>query len=192
LALKLFALLGLIWILFFKQKGWTVVGQYPHALNKMVIVVGPHTSSADFWLGLGIRSYVGMKGVRYLGKKELFRPPFGFIFRWLGGTPVDRHSNNNLVDQVVEKFEQHRHFVIAMSPEGTRQKVDRIRTGFYHIAKKAGVPILMVAFDFGNKQVVFADPFLPTQNEAADFKTILDFFGPVQGKVPALGMGHLL
>jgi 1-acyl-sn-glycerol-3-phosphate acyltransferase len=184
-------LLSLIWILFFKARGWKVVGQYPHHLAKMVIIVAPHTSSADFWLGLGIRSYVGMKGVRYLGKNSLFRPPFGFIFRWLGGTPVDRSSRNHLVDQVVEKFNQHRQFVIALSPEGTRQKVERMRTGFYFIAKKAAVPIVMVAFDFGKRQVVFAEPFLASNNEAADFKGILDFFAPVQGKVPALGMGHL-
>ena len=169
-----------------------MVGNFPHHLKKMVIVVAPHTSSADFWLGLAVRSHMGMKGVRFLGKKELFQPPFGFIFRWLGGTPVDRKSNNNLVDQVVEKFNRYPHFIIAMSPEGTRQKVDRIRTGFYYIAQKARVPILMVAFDFANKQVVFSEPFDTTEDEAADFKKIINFFGPVQGKMPENGMGHLM
>ena len=88
-------------------------------------------------------------------------------------------------------FEQHDEFVLALSPEGTRKKVDRLRTGFYHIAKKAKVPIVMAAMDFAKKETWFSEPFLTTDNEEADFKKIIDFYAPVQGKIPEQGLSHL-
>ena len=97
--------------------------------------------------------------MKFIGKQELFKPPFGFIFRKLGGVPVDRFNNNNFVDQVVEMFNTNESFAIALSPEGTRKKVDRLRTGFYHIARKANVPVVLVAFDFEHKEFRFAPPF---------------------------------
>jgi 1-acyl-sn-glycerol-3-phosphate acyltransferase len=96
---------------------------------------------------------------------------------------VDRSKNSNTVDSVVQIFKERKVFRFALAPEGTRKKVDKLRTGFYHIAQKANVPIVMVAFDFGNKQVKIADPFLPTEQEA-DFKKIHTFFKGVKGKIP--------
>ena len=96
-----------------------------------------------------------------------------------------------MVDQVVSLFNQHEKFVLALSPEGTRKKVDRLKTGFYHIAKKAGVPIVMVAFDFGKKQVYFDQPFYTTEDEEADFRKILRFYAPVQGKIAEQALTHL-
>jgi 1-acyl-sn-glycerol-3-phosphate acyltransferase len=185
-------LLRHFWKWWLRHNKWTITGQIPPHLKKAVIIVAPHTSSADFFVGLAVRSVMHMTDARFLGKRELFRPPFGFIFRWLGGTPVDRFSKHNVVDQVVEKFQQNERFMIALSPEGTRKKVDKLRTGFYHIALKAQVPIVMAALDFANKQVVFAEPFMPTGHEDADFKRIIAFFGPVQGKFPEKGLSHLL
>jgi 1-acyl-sn-glycerol-3-phosphate acyltransferase len=97
-----------------------------------------------------------------------------------------------MVDQVVGLFNSHDKFVLALSPEGTRKKTERLRTGFYHIAKNAGVPIVMVGLDFGKKEVTFAEPFYTTDNEAEDFKKIITFFAPLQGKIPAYGMAQLL
>lgn len=155
-------------------------------------MVGPHTSAIDFFVGLAARSIAGIPDAHYLGKKELFKPPFGFIFKWLGGTPVDRSARKNMVEQVAEYFQKEENFHVALSPEGTRKKVDKLKTGFYHIAKMAGVPLVITAFDYEKKQVIFSDPFYPTDDMEADFKMILKFLGPVQGKVPGKGMGHLM
>jgi 1-acyl-sn-glycerol-3-phosphate acyltransferase len=127
----------------------------------------------------------------YLGKKELFRFPFGFIFKMLGGYPVDRSSSKNMVDEVVKIFDAHKQFSIALAPEGTRKKVEKLRTGFYHIALKAKVPLAMAALDFGNKEVIFSQAFDLTGNKQEDFKKIFDFFREVKGKYPGLGMHDL-
>ena len=89
-------------------------------------------------------------------------------------------------------FNNNESFAIALSPEGTRKKVDRLRTGFYHIAKKANVPIIMLALDFEHKEFRFAPPFYASENIAADFKHIIDFFANVKGKNPELGISHLV
>ncbi len=178
---------------FLRLSGWntTPVGAFPVKERKYVIIVAPHTSNWDFVIGVFYRSVLRLEKARYLGKKELFKPPFGFLFRWLGGTPVDRTSSQNMVDEVVRLFNAHEEFALALSPEGTRKRVDRLRTGFYNIAKKAGVPIIMVALDFWNKQVIFSDPFYPTADQAQDFEKILLFFRPIKGKIPENGLAHL-
>lgn len=160
-------------------------------IRKMVVIVAPHTHWKDFIIGVATRSVMKFDHVKFLGKQELFRPPFGFLFRWLGGTPVDRSTSNNLVEAVVKKINAADELVLAISPEGTRRRVEKLRTGFYHIARQAGVPIMMAGLDFANRTVVFSEPFEPTGDEQADFKKIIDFFAPIQGKVPELGMAHL-
>lgn len=176
---------------YLKLTGWKAVGGIPPGLKKFILVVGPHTSSWDIFMGFAFRSVLRLGHIKFIAKQELFKPPFGVLFRKAGGVPVDRFSNNNFVDQVVEMFNRNESFAIALSPEGTRKKVDRLRTGFYHIAKKAGVPIVLLAFDFGKREFRFADPFYTTDDEAADVKKIIHFFANVQGKNPELGLGHL-
>ena len=171
--------------------GWKAVNAGSTNLKKFVMVVAPHTSSWDVIMGFAFRSFLKLGHIKFIGKQELFKPPFGFIFRKLGGVPVDRFNHNNFVDQVVDMFNTNESFAIALSPEGTRKKVDRLRTGFYHIARKANVPIVMVAFDFEHKEFRFAPPFLTTADEAADIKKILLFFKDVKGKIPELGLEHL-
>ncbi|MBX2963269.1 MAG: 1-acyl-sn-glycerol-3-phosphate acyltransferase [Cyclobacteriaceae bacterium] len=177
-----------------KLMGWNTrpVGAFPVKPKKCVLIVAPHTSSWDFIIGVLYRSVLRLNKSRYLGKAELFKPPFGFIFRWLGGTPVDRSTSQNMVDQVAQLFDQDDELIIALSPEGTRKRVDRLRTGFYNIAKKAMVPIVMVGFDFKNKQVIFAEPFYPSGDQLKDFDVILKFLGPVEGKYPEKGLKHLI
>lgn len=157
-----------------------------------MVIVAPHTSSMDVAICLAFRKALHLERFKFLGKQELFKPPFGFIFRWLGGVPVDRFHNTHLVDEVAKFFDRKDEFIIGLSPEGTRKKVDRLRTGFYYIAKKAGVPIVMIGLDFENKQLIFATPFYTGDNEQNDFRHILHFFGPIKGKRPELGVGHLL
>lgn len=182
----------LLWSFYLRAMGWTQKGSFPYHLKKAVLIVGPHTSAWDFVMGLAFRSKLRLHHVKFLGKDSLFKGRFGFFFRKLGGFPVNQSSSNKLVDQVVDLFNSHEEFILALSPEGTRKKVDRLRTGFYHIAKKAGVPIIMVGLDFAHKQGVFSEPFWPTDDEAADFQKIYEFYAPLQGKIPELGMAHFL
>lgn len=174
-----------------KLIGWTWEGEFPHHLKKFIVIVAPHTSNWDFIVGLLFRKALGMERARYLGKHQLFKPPFGFIFRWLGGYPVNRTSSQNMVEEVVKIFNQHESFVLALSPEGTRSRVERLRTGFYNIALKAHVPVVMASLDYGNKRVVLSEPFMLTGNQEEDFDRILKFFRPVKGKHPELGLMHL-
>lgn len=179
------------WNLFLRLQGWKFTGEFPYHLNKCVIAVGPHTSAWDFVVGLAVRSKLRLYHLNFLGKAELFKGRFGFFFRKMGGFPVDRFSNNNVVDQVAEQFRIRDQFVLALSPEGTRKKVDKLRTGFYHIALKAGVPIVLAGLDFGRKEISFSEPFLPTGNMEEDFKKIIHFFADKEGKIPEYGLKHL-
>jgi 1-acyl-sn-glycerol-3-phosphate acyltransferase len=189
--IKTRALLRILFKKYLQVTGWKPVNTIPPQLKKFVLAVGPHTSSWDIFMGFAFRSVLKMDHIKFIAKEELFRPPFGFLFRKLGGVPVDRFNNNNFVNQVVNMFNTNESFAIALSPEGTRKKVDRLRTGFYHIAKRANVPIVLLALDFEHKEFRFATPFYTSQNEAEDFKKIILFFKGIQGKNPALGLGHL-
>jgi 1-acyl-sn-glycerol-3-phosphate acyltransferase len=178
------------WKLYFKLTGWKIRDTFPDHLPKMVLAVGPHTSWHDFIIGLAARSLIRIGPIHFLGKKELFDGPFGWMFRALGGTPVDRFSSKGMVEQVAELFHTNENYKIALAPEGTRKKVDKLRSGFYHIAEKAGVPIVLVGFDFKHKQVCFSAPIIPS-NEEEDMKRIHAFFGTITGKHPEKGLAHL-
>ncbi|RDY58360.1 1-acyl-sn-glycerol-3-phosphate acyltransferase [Flagellimonas nanhaiensis] len=169
--------------IYFKILGWTLNGEFPK-VDKCVVSVVPHTHWLDFFLGLLIRKVVNQE-INYIGKKSLFKPPFGWFFRWTGGAPVDRSRSTNTVDSIVQIFNEREVFRFALAPEGTRKKVSSLRTGFYHIAKKAKVPIVMVAFDFGKKEVKISEPFHPTEDMEKDFEIIHQFFKGVKGKIPA-------
>lgn len=175
------------WIL--KLFGWQITGRFPHEVPKFVIIVIPHTSNWDFPLGLLVRSAVKATRARYIAKSSLFRFPYGFLFRLLGGYPVDRSKSNNFVDAVAEIFDRKEQFVITMAPEGTRSRVSKLKTGFYFIALKAKIPIVMCKFDWGKKVVDWRDPFYPGGNQEADFKVIDDYFGDARGYHP--GQGYL-
>lgn len=181
------------WILsiWWKLSGWKITGSFPNHIAKMVIAVGPHTSGWDVVVGLAARHLIPINHSYFLGKKELFDGPFGWFFRMMGGTPVDRSSSHGLVSQVADKFKQHEQFRLAMSPEGTRKKVEKLRTGFYYIAKEANVPILLAGLDFSKKEVILGEMIYPSNNEAEDFKKIVSFFAGVEGKIPEKGLSHL-
>ncbi|MEQ9422908.1 MAG: 1-acyl-sn-glycerol-3-phosphate acyltransferase [Cyclobacteriaceae bacterium] len=168
--------------------GWSVQGNSPENIPKYVLIVAPHTSSWDFFVGVAARSIARIENVKFIGKKELFRFPLGMVMKFLGGYPVDRSKNNNLVENVVSIFSEKEKFAIALAPEGTRQKVKKLRSGFYHIAKKAGIPIIMVGFDFKKKVVDIQDPFYPTDNTEADMEFIWHYFTGVTGQKPELGI----
>jgi len=169
--------------IYFKILGWKLVGDFPTHLKKMVIVVVPHTSWWDFLLGLLVRR-VWQVEINYIGKKSLFNPPFGWFFRWTGGAPVDRSSSNDTVLSIAKLFEERNIFRLSLSPEGTRKKVTTWKTGFYYIAKTANVPIVLVAFDYGKKQIKVSNPLQPTADKEKDFQLYTSFFKDVKGKIP--------
>ncbi len=181
----------ILWNLFLQLQGWKIAANYPFQIKKAIVLMGPHTSSWDFVVGLAIRSKLKLYHFKFLGKDSLFKGPFGFFFRKMGGFPVDRAHKNNMVDQVVDLINQHDSFILALSPEGTRKKVDRLRTGFYHIAQKANIPIVLTGFDFAKKEISFSNPFYLTDNLEADLQYIINFYANIEGKNPALGLGHL-
>ncbi len=167
--------------------GWKIEGRYPFEIPKLVLIAAPHTSNWDFPLGLLVRSALGIPG-NFVGKDSLFKPPLGRLMHWLGGIPVDRSQRKNFVDQIVQRFREREQICLVIAPEGTRKKVKEFKTGFYYIAKGAGVPILMCQFDWEHKIVGFSAPFYPTDNQEADFQHIYAYFRGVKGKIPAYGM----
>ena len=181
----------IFWRIWWWINRWKINGSFPRHLKKVIILVAPHTSWRDIIVGLAARVKLKIYKAKFLGKKELFDGPFGWYFKWLGGVPVDRFSKHGMVEQVAEMFNRQDEFIIALSPEGTRKKVDKLRTGFYHIAKLANVPIQMVGFDFSKKEIRLAEPFYISSNEEADFNHIIDFFANIKGYHPNSGLEHL-
>lgn len=172
------------WLL--KLLGWRVEAEEMPFPKKYIICVIPHTSNWDFPLGLIVRRVMRQK-IGFVGKDSLFRFPFGGLFRRLGGYPVDRRQSHNYVESVASLFRQKEELAICIAPEGTRSKVDKIKTGFYYIAKSAGIPILLCKFDYATKCIGVSKPFYPTEDTAADFKYIYDYFRGVKGKIPENG-----
>jgi 1-acyl-sn-glycerol-3-phosphate acyltransferase len=168
--------------------GWKITGQYPHEIKKVIVIAAPHTSSWDFPIGVLVNS-AWKCNANYVGKHTLFGPPFGFFFRWLGGIPVDRSKSHNFVAAMVDVFKTNERVHLVIAPEGKRKKVDKLKTGFYHIARLADVPICMCTFDWEHKIVHF-DPqfFHTTSNEEADLAWVWNYYKGVKGKIPEWGI----
>ncbi|MFQ5569966.1 MAG: lysophospholipid acyltransferase family protein [Rhodothermales bacterium] len=162
--------------------GWDFEGEIPN-LSKMVVIAAPHTSNWDFVVAIATVLALGLQ-VHWIGKHTIFRPPFGWLMRWLGGTPVDRSKRHGLVAQVVALFVQHERFVFGVAPEGTRKRVDRWKTGFYHVAVGAQAPILPAYLDFPRKRVGVGPLVTPSGDLEADMQTIQTFYAQFTGKNP--------
>ena len=172
--------------IYFKLLGWEITGNTNFSNNtikKAVIIAVPHTSWHDFYIGIILRKVSGIK-TNFVGKKELFKWPFGWYFRYVGGAPLDRTSGQNKVQAIAKLFEGKDEFRLTLAPEGTRKKVKEWKTGFYYIAKEAKVPIIMFTLDFKNKRNNISEPFYPTDDIEADFKFMKSFFKGVVGKKP--------
>lgn len=166
--------------------GWKIEGIFDENIKKSVLMIVPHTSWHDFYLGIFTRGIVGLE-MNFIGKKELFSFPLGFYFRWMGGAPIDRRGSLNKVEAIAKIFAKHKEFRLAISPEGTRKKVNKLKSGFYYIALEANVPIIPVAFDFGTKTVKIGEAFYPTSNYENDLKFLLNHFKDVNGKIKEYG-----
>lgn len=169
-----------LWLL--EKLGWTVRADHPKA-RKYVLIAAPHTSNWDFPLGV-LAAWAMRLDFRYIGKHTLFYWPWGWIFRALGGTPVDRGYSADIIRQMKLLFDRSDQLVLALAPEGTRSKTDHWKTGFYHIARAANVPIVMGYLDFGQKQVGIGGAFYPGNDIGKDFVTIREFFKDRRGKHP--------
>ena len=162
--------------------GWHIEGELP-SLPKFVLIGAPHTSNWDFVLFLGV-IFALRANVRFMGKAELFHFPIGWFFRYCGGVPVDRKKSTGLVEQMVKVSNESEKFILTIAPEGTRHNVVEWKRGFYHIAKGAGIPIVMAIVDGKHKTVRIGQIFHPTENIEADMKSIQGFFAGVVGIHP--------
>ena len=144
----------------FLSQGWKVVGDIPN-LPKAVAIISPHTSNIDGWYGFLAIGGLGLK-ITVLGKDTLFKPPFKPLLDWAGLIPVHRDSTNGLTEQVVATIQKYDRIWVGMAPEGTRKKAEKMKSGFYHIAHAAGIPIVMFSFDYDHK-TIYSLGLLPQQ-----------------------------
>lgn len=163
-----------------RMLGWRVDGKLPD-LPKYVLIGAPHTSNWDFVLFLGV-IFTLRVNARFMGKAEIFRFPIGWFFRYCGGVPVDRKKSTGLVEQMVIAINESEKFILTIAPEGTRHYVTDWKRGFHHIAKNAGIPIVMAQVDGKKKTVhILKDVFHPTDDIEADMKAIKGNFEGVVG-----------
>ncbi len=162
--------------------GWRIVGPVPD-LAKMVVILAPHTSNWDGIIGLAAVLALGIR-ISWMGKDSLFRWPFGGFLRWLGGVAIDRKAQHGVVAQMVDEFQRREQFALAVAPEGTRKKVAQWKTGFYHIARGAGAPILLAYWDYGAKSFGIGPILTPSGDLEADMATIRAFYAAKTPKHP--------
>lgn len=163
-----------------KMLGWKAIGPLPN-LPKYLVIVAPHTSNWDVFYGVML-AFALKLDARFLAKKELFRRPFGPVIEWLGGIATDRSAHSNIVEKMIEEFKKRREFVLALAPEGTRHKVKFWKSGFYHIATGAGIPIQIGYIDYATKTGGAGPLIFPTGDIARDMVAIRDFYLQVKGK----------
>ena len=162
--------------------GWTIKGNVPDE-ERIVIIAAPHTSNWDFILAMLAIFGLNIK-IKWLGKDSIFKPGLKWFFRWLGGIPVNRENPSFLIDNVVNIVEKEKAIVIAMTPEGTRKKVSRWKTGFLRIAKLTKAKILLIAIDFPTKSIQIGDIFEPTGDAELDLDFIQNYYQSFKGINP--------
>lgn len=158
----------------YRSLGWTAVGA-PPADRRCVIIAVPHTSNWDFLFFLGLTNALGIKA-HFMGKDSLFRWPMGRFMRDMGGVPIDRSSRQNVVDAMVAEFARRGEFMLTIAPEGTRKAVGQWRTGFYHIAMGAGVPLVCGRIDYATKTGGLGPAIMPTGDYEADMEKIVAYY----------------
>jgi 1-acyl-sn-glycerol-3-phosphate acyltransferase len=162
--------------------GWRIEGDLPN-LTKFVIAVAPHTSNWDFVFGASTMFALDIR-LAFIGKHTIFVWPFSTVLRWMGGIPIDRSAAQGVVAESVRAFRDAGERVLVIAPEGTRSRVDHFRTGFLHIARGAGVPVVLVALDYGNKCVRLGPRIDPGEDVEADRERVEAYYRPIRGKRP--------
>jgi 1-acyl-sn-glycerol-3-phosphate acyltransferase len=172
---------GISW-LFLKAAGWHVATDWPD-VPKSVVIAAPHTSNFDGLLMLAIAGWYRQK-LSWMGKASLVSGPFGGLVRRAGCVPVDRSKSGDVVTLMRETFEQAASLHLAISPEGTRDANANWKTGFWHIAKSAGVPMLIAVLDFGTREMRLEGPIMPGEDIGADMAEIVGYYRDAEGKHP--------
>jgi len=174
--------------------GWKKVGEYPANVPKSVMIAAPHTSNWDFFYARAAFFLLGVP-VRITIKKEAMFFPMNIILKFFGVIPIDRSrksgnlsKRNSMVDAMVQLFEERRELVIMITPEGTRKYAPRWKTGFYHVAKRAGVPIVLGYLDYQKKHAGIGPIVYPGESIEDDMQTIMDFYRGVKGRYPEKGV----
>jgi 1-acyl-sn-glycerol-3-phosphate acyltransferase len=167
---------------FLALRGWRAEGRAPE-VDKFVLIAAPHTSNWDLAYLLALAQVFGVR-VSWMGKHTLFRWPMGWIMTRLGGIPVRRHQRENVVKQMAEAFRASRALALTVPPEGTRGYRDHWKSGFYHIAREAHVPIVMGYLDYARKRGGFGPHLFPTGNVQRDMDEIRRFYTDKTGKYP--------
>ncbi|HET9579062.1 MAG TPA: 1-acyl-sn-glycerol-3-phosphate acyltransferase [Usitatibacter sp.] len=167
----------MLWVLRFR-----VEGEIPD-LPKFVIAIAPHTSNWDFAVGAAAMFALDIR-LAFIGKHTLFRGPFAAVLRWMGGIPVDRSSPHGVVAESIDGFSRSHRRVLVIAPEGTRRPVARFKSGFLHIARGAGVPVVLATLDFGARCIRLGPTFDVPADIDTEVRRIEAFFSGVRGKNP--------
>jgi 1-acyl-sn-glycerol-3-phosphate acyltransferase len=170
--------------LILKLTGWTTTGQLPD-LDKAIYIAAPHTTNWDaFWL-IVYKVSMDVK-LRFLAKHTLFWWPLGSLLSWFGAMPLDRNHASSTVQQMVDRFEETDHLILALAPEGTRKWKPYWKTGFYQISAATNVPIVLAYIDYANKKVGIGPTLLPSGDVDQDMAVIRKFYEPFGPRHAAL------
>jgi len=165
-----------------KALGWRVEGTIPD-LKRFILIGAPHTSNWDFVLAMGCFLGLNLR-VRWMAKNTIFKPGVTWFMEWLGGIPTDRNNPKMIVDNVARLAEKENGVIIGLTPEGTRKKVVKWKTGFLRIANELDCPIVMIGVDYPKKIITVGELFHPTGDNDADVATIREYYGQFEGKFP--------
>ncbi|MEO6075816.1 MAG: 1-acyl-sn-glycerol-3-phosphate acyltransferase [Dokdonella sp.] len=166
------------WLL--ERAGWKVTGQFPD-MPRLVVIAAPHSSGWDGIWGMLVVIAIGVD-ITILGKRELFVWPMSSLLRWIGVVPVDRFATHGIVGDMTARFAQNAPLWLGIAPEGTRKRMPKWRTGFWHVARAADVPILPIGFHYPDKIIHVGPLFETSEDVDADIKRLRDFYAPFQGK----------
>ena len=174
---------------FIKLMGWKIDPSLPTEIHRCVLVMGPHTSNWDYFIGMMAFWGIYHIDLKQLIKSELFFPPLGWILKGMGGIPVYRKSKNNMTSTIAKMYGETNKLTITFTPEGTRAYNPKWKKGFYYIALEAKVPILLGYLDYSTKTGgVLKEVFYPTGNVEKDIEYIKSFYSNIKGKQPENGI----
>jgi 1-acyl-sn-glycerol-3-phosphate acyltransferase len=165
-----------------KITGWKTTGHFPED-ERVVLVAGPHTSNWDFVLAISLILSLDVN-FHWIGKHSVFKKGFRRLLRKMGGIPVNRANPAALMQEIQNVTDKYKGFLIVIAPEGTRQKVKRLKSGFLRIANETNSQIMMAGIDFSNKTIELGDFFSPTGDVEQDLETIREYFSNFSGKRP--------
>ena len=174
----------------YRKHGWHAHGDVPSP-RKFVLIAAPHTSNWDFLYFIGLTEEIGIMP-HFMAKKSLFRWPWKNFLLDMGGVPVDRSSNRNYVQAMIDEFNRRKEFMLTIAPEGTRGTVRAWKTGFYHIAMGAKVPMVVGMMDYATKTGGLGPAIWPTGDYVADMKMVAEVYAKVTPKYPANGMTNAI